>query len=228
MNIALVSLPRSGTRYFSYLISQSPCVVEFIDEPFNVDEKNISISEYISYCKSQLNYIETHTGGLLIKDNITYELTTLINNNNKSAIEFFNQYRHLLEQKFTVVKLIRSNIFDMALSGCIAAKTNTWVTFHYTPITQCHIELNNFKQHCDLLFNSYKLLSEINSDYIVNYDDLSSVHEDDWKLVDFIPKPSKIVNFGGIPNRPKNLTVSNYNELYEWYQDHKFEYRIDF
>lgn len=97
MNIALLSLPRSGTRYISHLISQSPSIVKFIDEPFKTDETNVVISNYIAYCESQLNNIEKHSDGLLIKDNITFELATLINENNSSAINFFNRYKTILK-----------------------------------------------------------------------------------------------------------------------------------
>lgn len=123
--------------------------------------------------------------------------------------------------------MVRKNIFDVSLSQIIAAKTNCWVTYHNTPITKCHIDLQEFKTNCDLNLKQYKLLSEIDSPYIVNYDDLSGEYNADWDLLNFIPKPTTFYNFGGIPNRPKISTVTNYNELYEWYQDHKFEYRLD-
>ena len=63
---------------------------------------------------------------------------------------------------------------------------------------------------------------------VVKYDDITGDYETDWQLVDFLPKPSQFVNFGGLPNHPKQQTVTNYNELYDWYQSHKSDYRLDF
>lgn len=227
MNIALLSLPRSGTRYFSYLISQSPSVIKFNDEPFNVDNASDTVDDYIAYCESQLNEIEKYQSGLLIKDNITFHLITLIDQNDTSAINFFNRYKTVLEKHFVVIKLIRKNIFDQTLSQCVASKTNVWVNYHNTAILKCHIDLDSFKKECDLSFKKHKLLSEIKSNYVVDYDDLSSEYATDWNLVNFIPRPTEFYNFGGIPNHPKNSTVINYKELYEWYQDHKYEYKLD-
>lgn len=232
MNICLLSLPRSGTRYLSHLISLSPAVKHFMDEPFNITNDDgtelHSRTEYVDLCKRKLQEILAANDGVLIKDNLTYYFTPSYAESDPELLTFVNSYTQLLDRNFVKIKLIRDNIFDQALSNCVLIATNVWVTYHYTPITQCYIELEQFKSVVELYYYKHQKLSEITADYVVKYDDITGDYNTDWRLLGHIPKPDVFVNFGGIPNHPKQQTVINYRELYEWFQDNKSDYVIDF
>lgn len=232
MNICLLSLPRSGTRYLSHLISLSPAVKRFMDEPFNItndDGTELHIrSEYATLCKNKLQEILNVNDGLLIKDNLTYYFTPSYSDGDSELLEFIDQYTQHLNNNFVKIKLIRNNIFEQALSNCVLITTNVWVTYHHTPIIPCYIDLDYFKSIVDMYYQKHIMFSTIDADYTVKYDAITGDYDTDWKLLGNIPKPDVFVNFGGIQNHPKQKTVTNYCELYEWFQDNKRNYVIDF
>ena len=225
-------MPRSGTRYLSHLIAQSPVVKRFMDEPFNItadDGTEIhNRDEYVNLCNSKLEEILAVDDGLLIKDNLTYYFTPFYDTADNDLLAFINSYSAHINRNFIRIKLLRDNIFDQALSNCVLTATNIWVTYHFTPIVPCHIEVETFKSVVNMYYKKHRQFLAIPADYTIRYNDITGDYNTDWNLLTTIPKPTEFVNFGGIPNHPKQQTVANYQELYEWYQDNKSDYVIDF
>lgn len=228
MNICLLSLPRSGTRYLSHLMEMSPAISKFIDEPFNIEIDNNADMLYTDLCNSKLDEILKINDGLLIKDNLTYYSTQLYVDNDPGILDFIDRYVTHLNTNFVKIKLLRDNIFDQALSNCVLTATRIWVTYHFTPIVQCYIDIEHFKLVVDMYYDKHRMFSTIDADYTIRYDDITGDYDTDWNLLRFLPKPETFVNFGGIPSHPKQHTVTNYQELYDWFQDNKSNYVIDF
>lgn len=221
-NIYLMCLPRSGSTYFYKLMRQSPDIVHSYREPFNIKDPDL----YHKYIQT-IDNIKSHSAGVLVKDTLTH--VRMFDSNDYKQL-FLNFYQHVNEQ-FYVVKLYRRNIFEQAVSNCIAEITDTWSTpadkFNFNlvtiPVEHLKFVLDSHKIYRDFLKNFQSF------DKIIYYEDLIDLHNlnAEW-VFDFLTPPAEIKTNDTIQNPPKHKIVINYNEIFDWYEKNKMHYEIDY
>jgi hypothetical protein len=230
-NIYLMCVPRSGSSYFFKIMSQSPDIHRSYYEPFsndNVDQLDDQ-QAYNTYV-SIINDIKQQPTGVLIKDTLNYIdlIDPLIDDNQRLKALFFDFYRHINEN-FYKIKLYRNDIFEQALSNCIAESTGKWSTFNGEfkfPVVNITIE------HLKSILERHKYVRQYLIDYpyydkIVYYEDIINLDLTKEWIFDFLEKPELIRPEFTIKNPPKNRIVANYQELADWYEKNKKQYEIE-
>lgn len=224
-------VPRSGSSYVFRRMSQSPDIQHTYYEPFLLEEVDKSVEKnFYAACWDVMNDITRHPTGVLIKDTLNY--IDYIDNNSDSDCDFktlFSRFYTHINNNFYKIKLFRRNIFEQAVSNCIAEITDKWSTFHDEfrfPLVTVEIE------HLKKVLDRHKhvrnfLLSYPCYDEILYYEDIiDSTTTNDWGF-NFLKKPEIISDGITVKNPLKNRIVINYQDLVEWYNKHKHQYEIN-
>lgn len=232
-NIYVMSVPRAGSTYLFNLMSQSPDIAHLYNEPFNIEHINHNNdSDNFNIYESKILEIKRHTTGVLIKDTLNYInfLDSSIDCTNVFKNLFLDFQRHV-NDNFYKIKVYRRNVFDQALSNCIAVLTDTWIAhnsdYQFPVIT---VPIAYFKSIVATHATTRKfLINYSNYDKIIYYEDiLRNYHSTDSWIFDCLQQPHILKPILTIPNPPKNRVVSNYNELFDWYNQYKHTYEIEY
>lgn len=228
-NIYILTLPRSGSSYFFKLMSQSPDIVHRYYEPFN-DELLKTESEFYELCVSKINEIKLYKNGVLVKDTINYinyldhEIGDVYNYR-----DLFLDFYNVVNSNFYVIKLHRRDIFNQAVSNCIAELTGKWTTYngeYKFPVVNIDTDLLKSKLDIHKKSRSF-LINYPHCDKELYYEDIIENYDltKEW-IFDFLTPPDVIKPEFTTLNPPKHRVVSNYNELVDWYNNHKDQYEI--
>jgi hypothetical protein len=231
-NIYIMSAPRSGSTYLFDLISQSADVAHLYKEPFNSDSVKYDTDlDMLNTYESKILDIKSHSTGILIKDTLRH--IDVFESNSDYADVFkhlFLDFYQYINDNFYKIKLYRRNMFEQSLSNCIAALTDIWATnnndYQFPVIT---VPIDYFKSTVAIHATTRKfLINYPHYDKIIYYEDLlSNYHATGSWMFDRIEQPHVLKPILTIPNPPKHRVVSNYNELFDWYDQHRHEYEIE-
>lgn len=227
-----MSVPRSGSTYLFKMIAQSPDITQTFKEPFNFENINSASEQdvYDSY-RSKISEIMSVTDGVLIKDTLNY--VGLLDPNIEYAHDFsqlFSNFHQHVNDNFYKIKIYRRDVFEQALSNCVASITDKWVTFEndqeFSTVT---VDLDYFKSILDVHKNIRKFLVRYPCDTIVYYEDLIDTLylKNEW-IFNRLQQPKLIKPIPTVPNPPKDKIVINYYELVDWYEKNKHHYEIEY
>ena len=229
-NIYIMSLPRSGSTYLYKIMSQSPDITQLYYEPFNYDDV-LHVSnktEIYNRCAAAIADIKQHNTGVLIKDTLTYVQDI---KHNQDYYQLFSKFQTYINEHFYRIKLYRRNIFEQAISNCVASLTGTWSRktddFKFQVV---NIELRHFKSVLDINKQRTQFLVNYpHYDKIIYYEDIINNYNLDTEWVfDFLKPPDRIEPAVIMRNPPKHKVVYNYSELLNWYESNRHEYEIDY
>lgn len=231
-NVYVMTLPRSGSTYLFKTMIQSPDIAHSYKEPFNPEyfKSETDLDVFNSY-RIFIDKIKTQQG-VLIKDTLNY--VDMLKEGFDSKYDFrslFLEFQDIINQNFYKIKIYRRNIFDQALSNCIAVLTDKWITFNdETRFPVITVDIDYFKSMLDdhKNYRSF-LLNYQHYDKIIWYEDILNYAKSyqEWPF-SFLTPPAEYKPVPTVPNPPKYRIVINFNELLEWYEKHKHIYEIDY
>jgi len=143
---------------------------------------------------------ESNQGGVILKEIHFYE--PLVQRHIK-------MYKQVLKENFYVIKLIRENTFDRALSALIAHRTGVWNAFanNDRPVEQFSIDPSLFLKTYKEEQGRLQMLKDFDVfDDVVTYEELHTLKRDYMpKEVDKTLLPVKLIK--------KKQLITNYKEL---------------
>ena len=228
MMVVILSTPRSGSGYLAELLMQSPDLLHYIGEPFNFDFGYNGIDLTPLYF-DRLDNINRSGNMLLIKDKLSYVGRDEFENSPHIASIVSAYHKHISES-FYIIKLIRKDPFQQALSACLAETTNMWhmKNNEINEITKpVHISLDFLKQTLEIyLIKRRYLINFQRYDEIVMYEDLTDDNLTNMKLITGLRCPDHEIETKIIKNPDKAALVVNYDDLLNWYRNNKDRYEF--
>lgn len=227
MNVCIFSSPRSASTYLARMLIKSPDLSTLISEPFNIDVGEQLNVAYIKKCRANLDLIKSHTNNLLIKDNLSYYIATFYYSNS-AVCDIIDEYHDHINRNFYKIKLIRNDIFEQALSNCIAVMQDIWsYNSLYDVMPTLTIDKQMFIDTLHMYMDRHNhLRNHITGHTTIYYDQLTNDTATDWKLFDAITPPEQMTPADTDPNPEKSSHVTNYYELYQWFLEHQDEYQL--
>jgi len=216
-------MPRSGTEYLFELLHELPHVSASISEPFHTNQIFNIDSDYVTGARKQLDIIKdlSLTNNLLLKEifipdiKLQPPLTGITDN--FEFLEIFKEYKEFLETNFYKIKLVRNNLFDMALSTYIALNINQWHNANMNDLNIV-VDIDQFKD----ILHRYKLIHDSLINYsgcqeTLFYENLSGEFSDDCHLIKCITNPVNPSNQTMFKNLNKRSVIANYDDILKVY-----------
>lgn len=225
MMAVILSTPRSGSGYLAELLMQSPDLLHYIGEPFNFDIGYNGVDLSPLYAESYDNIMRSGNT-LLIKDNLSYIGKDEFENN-KYIASIINAYHKHISESFYIIKLIRRDPLQQALSACLAKATNIWYAQDGEITKPVNINLDTLKRTLEIYLIKRRYLVDFQKyDEIVVYEDLTDDNLANMKLVKGLKYPDEIEKLTIVKNPDKAALITNYDELLDWYNSNRDRYEF--
>lgn len=207
------------------MLSQSAEFTHLIDEPFNLDNSLFPESQYVDRCIGNIDMIAAMQDGVLIKDNLSYIGSRYFATDTALQQAIARHQTHI-KNNFYKIKLMRRNMFEQAMSNCIANLSDTW-SYHIdvTPAAPMAVSVDMLSNMLDIYQTRRRYLVDYpDCDEVLFYEDLSNDVAKDWGLIQGVAAPASFSEMLSIPSPDKRTMVLNYDELHDWYQANKSRY----
>lgn len=225
MMAVILSTPRSGSGYLAELLMQSPDLLHYIGEPFNFDLGYNDVADLSPFYARSVDNIMRSGNASLIKDNLSYIGRDEFDNQNIAAM--INAYHKHISESFYIIKLIRRDPLQQALSACLAEITNIWYTQDGDISNPVNIPIEFLRQTLDIyLIRRRYLVNFQRYDEIVIYEDLTDDNVANMRLIKGLRHPDHEIETTITKNPDKSAFVANYDELLDWYNSNRDRYEF--